>query len=103
MFSAPPVVPGTPNVTFQALREQFTITWDESQPNTIDAYYVNISGPNDLCRNVNIPLRVTERSYTCTMQTVPQEGDTYTFTVAAANCGGSLRGPESAAVHLQGM
>ena len=104
VFSAPPVVPGTPNVTFVALRQQFTITWDEPQLNAIDAYYVNISGPNDLCGNdsVNIPLRVTERSYTCTIQTTPQQG-TYTFTVAAANCGGSQRGPKSAPVRLQGM
>ena len=105
VFSAPPVVPGTPNVTFVALRQQFTITWDEPQLNAIDAYYVNISGPNNLCGNdsVNIPLRVTERSYTCTIQTTPQEGETYTIRVAAANCGGNLRGPKSAPVRLQGI
>ena len=108
MFSAPPGAPGTLNVTFIVLRQQFTITWDEPQLNmneTIDVYYVNISGPNDLCGNnsVNIPPRVTERSYTCSIQTPPQEGDLYTVTVAAANCGGNLRGPKSAPVYLQGM
>ena len=72
---------------------------------TIDAYFVNISGPNDLCGidSVNTLQRVTEHSYTCTIQTPPQEGETYTFTVAAANCGGNLRGPESEPVRLQGI
>ena len=68
----------------------------------VDAYFVNISGPNDLCENGNRLQRVTERSYTCTMQTTPEVGDTYTIRVAAASCGGSLRGPESEPLHLQG-
>ena len=72
---------------------------------TIDAYFVNISGPEDLCGNdsVNTLQRVTERTYTCSIQTTPQEGDTYTITVAAANCGGNLRGPESDPVRLRGI
>ena len=46
---------------------------------------------------------MTERNYTCSIQTTPQDGDRYTFRVAAANCGGSLRGLQSDPVHLQGM
>ena len=72
---------------------------------TIDAYFVNASGPEDLCGidSVNTPQMVTESTYTCTIQTTPQEGETYTITVAAANCGGNLRGPESEPVRLQGI
>ena len=72
---------------------------------TIDAYFVNMSGPGNLCRNRNTLWRVTERSYTCLIQRErirPQEGETYTITVAAASCGGNLRGPESAPALLQG-
>ena len=105
-FSAPPsAAPGTPSVSFSIPGQQFTITWDEPPLNMgelVDAYFVNISGPNDLCGNGNTLLRVTERSYTCSMQTTPQVGDTYTIRVAAASCGGSLRGPESEPLHLQG-
>ena len=79
VFSAPPGVPGTPNVIFIDLRQQFTITWDEPQLNTnetIDVYYVNISGPNDLCGTGNTLQNVTECTYTCSIQTLPQEGET---------------------------
>ena len=107
MFPAPLLVPGTPTVSFPIPREQFTISWDEPtlyMNETIDGYFVNISGPNDLCGNDsnNTPQMVTERSYTCTIQTTPQQG-AYTFTVAAVNCGGNLRGPESEPVRLQGI
>ena len=106
MFPAPPAAPGTPFVNFSSPRMEFTITWAESPLNvneTIDAYFVNISGPNNLCGTGNTLPNVTERSYTCTIETTPREGETYTITVAAANCGGSLRGPESAPVRLQGI
>ena len=71
---------------------------------TIDAYFVNVSGPNKLCGNVNTLQNVTEHSYTCSGWTMPT-GQTYIFTVAAANCGGSLIGPPSGPVivTLQGM
>ena len=105
-LSAPPAaVPGTPSVTFSVPREQFNITWDEpplSMGGTVDAYFVNISGPNDLCGNGNMLPRVTEPSYTCSIQMAPQEGETYTIRVAAATCNGSLRGPESNSRCLQG-
>ena len=106
MFPAPLFVPGTPSVSFPLPREQFTITWDEPtlyMNGTIDAYFVNISGPNDLCGNGNALPNVTEPSYTCSIQTTPREGDIYTITVAAANCDGRLRGPESETVRLQGI
>ena len=105
MFPAPPAAPGTPSVFFSTPREEFTITWNEpplSMGGTIDTYFVNISGPNDLCGTGNTLQRVTERSYTCTIQTPPQEGDRYTIGVAAANCGGNLSGPESAPAIIQG-
>ena len=92
-------------MTFRTPRQEFNITWTEPPLNaneTIDAYFVNISGPNDLCGTSNTLPNVTERSYTCTIETAPQEGEIYTITVAAANCGGSLRGPESEPVRLQG-
>ena len=106
MFPAPPAAPQTQPVMFPIPREQFTISWDEPPLNvneTIDAYFVNISGPEDLCGNNNMVQRVTERNYTCTIQPTPREGDRYTFTVAAANCGGILSGPASSPIHLQGI
>ena len=105
MFPAPPAAPRTPSVTFRIPRQEFTITWNEPLLNMgerVDAYLVNISGPSDLCGNGNTLPNVTELNYTCPIQTVPQEGEIYTITVAAANCGGSLRGPESAPALLQG-
>ena len=106
MFPAPLFVPGIPSVSFPLPREQFTITWDEPtlyMNETVDAYFVNISGPNDLCGNGNMVQRVTERNYTCTIETTPQEGEIYIITVAATSCDGRLRGPESEPVHLQGI
>ena len=105
MFPAPPATPGTASVTFSG--HQFNITWDEPRSNTgatIDAYLVNISGPDGLCGNVDTLQRVTTRSYTCSGWTMPT-AQKYTFTMAAANCGGSQRGPESDSltVCLQGM
>ena len=61
---------------------------------TVDTYFVNISGPNDLCGNVNTLQRVTERSYICSGWTM-STGQTYTFTVETAKCGGALIGPAS--------
>ena len=105
MFPAPPAAPGTPSVLFPTPEIVFNITWTESPLNMnemIDTYFVNISGPNDLCGTGNTLQRVTERSYTCSIQTPPQESDTYTIKVAAVNCGGNLRGPESGPALLQG-
>ena len=105
-LSAPPAaVPGAPSVTFSMPREQINITWDEppvSMGGTVDTHFVSISGPNDLCGNGNMLPRVTEPSYTCSIQMAPQEGETYTIRVAAATCNGSLRGPESNSRRLQG-
>ena len=106
MFPAPPAAPQTERVAFPTPRQQFNVTWLEPPLDvneTIDAYFVNISGPEDLCGNGNTLQRVTERNYTCSIQTTPQEGDRYTFTVAAANCGGDLRGLASSPIHLQGI
>ena len=85
---------------------QLNFTWEEPPLNmneTVDAYFVNISGPNDLCGTGNTLPNVTELSYTCSLQLTPQEGDRYTFTVQAANCDGNLRGLPSDPVHLQGI
>ena len=94
-------------MTFPIPGQQFTITWDEPRLNmgeTIDIYFVNISGPDDQCGNVNTLQRMTEHSYRCSGWTMPT-GQTYIFTVAAANCGGSLMGhySEPVTVTLQGM
>ena len=105
LFPDPPATPRTPSVIFPIPRQQFTITWNEppsATGGTVDAYFVNISGPNDLCGTGNTLPNVTKRSYTCIIQTVPQEGETYTIRLAAANCGGTLRGPESPPALLQG-
>ena len=104
-FPASPATPRTPSATFLTSRQRFTITWNEPPLNmggTVDAYFVNITDPNDLCETGNTLPNVTECTYTCSIQTTPQEGETYTIRVATANCGGNLRGPASAAVHLQG-
>ena len=106
IFSAPPAAPGTLSVTFPIPGQQFTVTWDEpplSMGGTVDTYFVNVSGPNDLCGSTNTLQRVTERSYECSRWS--PAGQRYTFTVAGATCGGDLRGPESepVTVTLQGM
>ena len=106
MFPAPLVVPGTPSVSFPIPRKQFTITWDEPtlyMNETVDAYFVNISGPEDLCGNGNTLQMVTECNYTCTIETAPQEGEIYIITVEATSYDGRLRGPESEPVRLQGI
>ena len=102
MFPAPPAAPRTPTVIFPIPRQQFTITWKEpplSMGGTVDAYFVNISGPDDLCGNVDTLQRFggSTHSYTCSGWITPT-GQMYTFTVAAANCGGSQRGPKSVPV-----
>ena len=108
MLLAPPHAPGTPSVVFSSPGQQFTITWDEPPLNmgeTFDAYFLNISGPDDLCGSVNTLLRFgnSTHSYACSGWTLPG-GQMYTFTVQAANCGGVLRGPRSGpvTVSLQG-
>ena len=109
MLPAPPAAPGIPSVVFSLPGQQFTIIWDEPPLNmseTFDAYFLNISGPDDLCGSVNTLLRFQNNthSFACSGWTLP-EGQTYTFTVQAANCGGVLRGPKSgpATVSLQRM
>ena len=96
-------------MTFPIPEQQFAITWNESQLNMhemIDTYYINISGPDNLCGSVNTLQRFgsSTRNYTCSGWTMPPAGQMYTFTVQAANCGGVLRGPTSGpvTVSLQG-
>ena len=106
LFSAPPAAPGNPSVTFTFPGQQFAIIWNEPPLDigAVDAYFVNISGPDDQCGNVSTLQRVTTHSYTCSGWRMPT-GQKYIFTVAAANCGGSLRGPKSdpVTVCLQGI
>ena len=107
ILPAPPAAPGTPSVSFTIPGQQFNISWDEPPLNTnetVDAYFVNISGPNDLSGSVNTLQRVTTPSYTCSGWRTPA-GQKYSFTVQAANCGENLRGPESdpGTVCLRGM
>ena len=104
MLLAPPGAPETPTVSFPLPGQQFTITWDEPPLNMgemFDAYFLNISGSDDLCGSVNTLLRFGNStcSYECSGWTVP-EGQTYTFTVQAAKCGGELRGPNSGPVSV---
>ena len=99
----PPAAPVNIFVTFLRPRQQFSITWNELS--LVDAYFVNISGPDDLCGNDsnNILQRVTEPSYTCSIQAMLQGGDMYTIRVHATSCNGSMIGQESEPEHLQGM
>ena len=101
MLPDPPGAPGTPSVVFSLPGQQFNITWDEPPLNMFDAYFLNISGPDDLCGSVDTLLRFrnSTHSYACTGWTLP-EGQIYTFTVQAANCGGVLRGPNSGPVSV---
>jgi len=76
---------------------------------TVDTYFVNISGPSALCAGidrysdgVNALQVLSSRSYTCSIQTLPQGGDVFAIKVAGTSCGSRLRGPESEPVHLQG-
>ena len=105
----PSACSGTPFVSFPLCGQQFTITWDEPPLNmgeTFDAFFLNISGPDDLCGSVNTLLRFgsSTHSYTCSGCRLPG-GQRYTFIVQAANCGWVLRGPKSgpATVSLQCM
>ena len=107
LFLGNPNSPGTPMVLFPIPGQQFTITWDQPSLNMsgpVDAYFVNISGRNDLCGNVDTLQRVNNRSYTCSGWRM-SIGQKYTFTVQAANCGGTQRGPtgDPVTVCLQGM
>ena len=109
MLPAPPGAPETPFVSFPLPGQQFIITWNEPPLNmgeTFDVYFLNISGPNDLCGSVNSLLRFgnSTHSYACSGWILP-EGQMYTFIVQAANCGGALRGPWSGlvTVSLQGI
>ena len=79
------------------------IAWNEHPLKVgegVDTYFLNISGPDNLCGNVNTLQRfgVSTLNYTCSGWTMPPTGQTYTFTVQAASCGGSLRGLESGPV-----
>ena len=109
MLLAPPRAPATPSVVFSPPGHQFTITWNEPPLNMgemFDAYFLDISGPDDLCGSVNALQRFgnSTHTYACSGWTMPPGGQTYTFTVQAANCGGVLRGPKSGpvTVSLQG-
>ena len=88
--------------------QQFTLTWNEPPLNigeTVDAYFLNITGPDNTCGSVTTLQRFgnSTRSYTCSRWA--PKGQTYTFTVEAASCGGDLRGPVSdpVTVSLQGI
>ena len=74
---------------------------------TVDAYFVNISGPSALCGSADTLQKVNAHNYTCLIKTDPeiQENETVIVRVQAANCGGNLRGPESepVTVPLKGM
>ena len=88
-------------MTFPVPGWQFNITWNEpplSMGETVDTYFVNVSGPDDQCGNGNTLQRFgnSTRSYACSGWS--SAGQKYTFTVQAANCGGSQRGPESNSV-----
>ena len=95
-------------MTFPISGQQFTITWNEPPLNigeTVDTYFVNISGPDDLCGSVNTLHRFGNSTHSYTCSGWSPAGQRYTFTVQAANCGGSQRGPESSiiTVCLQSM
>ena len=94
-YPAPPITPVTPTVAFPIPGQQFTITWDEpplSIGGTVDTYFVNISGPDDQCGNINTLQRFGSRTRTYACSGWTPAGQRYTFTVQAANCGGNLRG-----------
>ena len=101
-ISVPPAAaPKTPSVTFLIPGQQFTITRNEPPLNmneTVDAYFVNISGPNDLCGSVNTLHRFSNSTHSYACSGWSPAGQKYTFIVQAANCGRSQRGPESSIV-----
>ena len=107
-WPAPPAAPGTPSVMISNSRQEFIVKWDEpplSMGETVDTYFVNISGPSALCGSTDTLQKVNARNYTCFIKTEPQEDETVIIRVQAANCGGNLIGPESEAVSVsfQGM
>jgi len=97
-FPAPPAAPETPSAVFSLPGQQFTITWDEPplyKGETFDSYFLNISGPDDLCGRVNTLLRFGNHTHSYICSGWLPAGQKYTFTLQAANCGGNQRGPES--------
>ena len=85
----------TPTVAFPIHGQQFTIRWDElplSMGGTVDTYFVNISGPDDQCGNINTLQRFGSRTHTYSCSGWSHASQKYTFTVQAANCGGNLSG-----------
>ena len=100
-FSATPPAPRTPSVTFPVPGEQFNITWNKpplSMGETVDTYFVNVSGPDDQCGRINTLQRFGNSTHSYACSGWSSDGQKYTFTVQAANCGGSQRGPESNSV-----
>ena len=85
-------------MVFSLPGQQFTITWDVPPLNMgeiFDAYFLNISGPNDLCGSVKTLLRFRNHTHSYICSGWLPAGQKYTFTLQAANCGGNQRGPES--------
>ena len=89
-------------------RQDFIVKWDGpplSMGETVDTYFVNISGPTALCGSADTLQKVNARNYTSLIEKEPQEDETVIIRVQAANCGGNLIGPESepVSVSFQGM
>ena len=85
-------------MTFPGL-EQLRFRWNVQNPDDVDAYLVNISGPDDQCGSRDILHRSTENSYTCSGWS--PTGQNYTLSVQAVNCGGEGHASGPVTVSLQ--
>jgi len=97
MLKAPPPAPGTTSITFPSPR-QLNFTWNVQNPD-VDAYLVNISGPDDQCGSRDILHRSTENTYTCSGWS--PTGQEYTLSVKAVNCGGKGPANDPVTVYLR--
>ena len=109
-YTGPQSTPDSISVNFgDIMMHQFSIMWNSGPDISCDPtkqYAVDISGPDDFC-NPSGGLEFVDAStmeYQCSNWPQPSLDQTYTFRVAAVNCG-NQRGlfSSSVSVHLKGI
>ena len=109
-FAAQQSTPDSVSVTFSDDIRQFSLRWNSGPDISCDPteqYAVDISGPDDFC-NPSGRLEFVDAStmeYQCSNWPQSSLGQTYTFQVAAVNCGSNQTGlfSSSVGVRLQGI
>ena len=105
-FAAQQSTPDSVSVTFSDDIPQFSLRWNSGPSISCDPteqYAVDISGPDDFC-NPSGGLEFVDAStmeYQCSNWPQSSLGQTYTFRVAAVNCGSNQTGLFSSPVSVQ--